>query len=410
MKELKKKLIRFYFFSSAIIIGFIFVIAAVLLYDMRIKQVKGLVPANLERLTESMRQTELVSDYELAKMELLEESAIFVLADQNGYFHFDGAYCTKEDRQNLLTYIEQAEMKEGENITEQISGKNYQICFGKIPRYNVDVYWCRDLTGVEMQLRIQLVVFGIFYAAGLIVLYFISRFLAGKALQPVKENEERQMEFFHAASHELRSPIAVIRTNNSAAMADPQNAADYEEVIKRECQRMEQLVEELLLVSAGSLKTWNLKIQKEDADTLLIRVFEKYQPVMAQVQMPLNITLPEDVVRCMVDAYRFEQVMDILLNNVIQYACTNKGVELCLKENKKDVEFRIIDHGPGIPEEERKKVFERFYRADKGRKDKEHFGLGLSIAEELVQAQKGRIVIEDTKGGGTTFVLYFPKK
>lgn len=410
MKELKKKLIRFYFFSSAFIIGFIFAMAAALLYDMRMKQVKGLVPANLERLTESMRQTEMVSDYELAKMELLEESAIFVLPDQNGYLHFDGAYCTKEERQNLLTYIEQAEMKEGENITAQISGKNYQICFGKIPRYNVDVYWCRDLTGVEMQLRIQFVVFGIIYAAGLIVLYFISRFLAGKALQPVKENEERQMEFFHAASHELRSPIAVIRTNNSAAMADPQNAADYEEVIKRECQRMEQLVEELLLVSAGSLKTWNLKIQKEDADTLLIRVFEKYQPVMAQVQMPLNITLPEDVVRCMVDAYRFEQVMDILLNNVIQYACTNKGVELCLKENKKDVEFRIIDHGPGIPEEERKKVFERFYRADKGRKDKEHFGLGLSIAEELVQAQKGRIVIEDTKGGGTTFVLYFPKK
>lgn len=410
MKELKKKLIRFYFFSSAFIIGFIFAMAAALLYDMRMKQVKGLVPANLERLTESMRQTEMVSDYELAKMELLEESAIFVLPDQNGYLHFDGAYCTKEERQNLLTYIEQAEMKEGENITAQISGKNYQICFGKIPRYNVDVYWCRDLTGVEMQLRIQFVVFGIIYAAGLIVLYFISRFLAGKALQPVRENEERQMEFFHAASHELRSPIAVIRTNNSAAMADPQNAAVYEEVIKRECLRMEQLVEELLLVSAGSLKTWNLRIQKEDADTLLIRVFEKYQPVMAHVQMPLSITLPEDVVRCMVDAHRFEQVMDILLNNAIQYACTNKGVTLCLKENKKDVEFRITDHGPGIPEEERKKVFERFYRADKGRKDKEHFGLGLSIAEELVQAQKGRIVIEDTKGGGTTFVLYFPKK
>ena len=408
MRELRRKLITFYFISSAVILGGILFLVCVLFYQNRMAQEKTAVPVKLESLAENIRQKSVISDYELAQTELQEESAILI--ETGGYLHFDGAYRTGEARKQLLAAVKQLGAEEGEGITGRVEDINYQICYTRIPEYEVGIYWCKDLSGVTGQIFMFWGAIGLAYMTGLVLLYIMSRVLAEKALRPVKENQEKQMDFFHAASHELRSPIAVIKLNNSAALANPGEAREYEETIKRECLRMERLVDDLLLVSTGSLKTWNLKMQREDMDTLLIRVFEKFQPVMMQAKMPLTIELPDDAVRCVVDAYRLEQVMDILLNNALQYACTQKGLELKLAQNRKDVYIHVTDHGPGIPVEERQKIFERFYRMDKSRSDKEHFGLGLSIAGELVTAMRGRIQIDNTPGGGSTFTLIFPKK
>ena len=68
----------------------------------------------------------------------------------------------------------------------------------------------------------------------------------------------------------------------------------------------------------------------------------------------------------------------------------------------------VADHGKGIPDEEKERIFERFYQSDKSRKEKEHFGLGLSIARELTELQKGKLTLTDTQGGGCTFTLTLP--
>ena len=391
MRELRRKLITFYFISSAVILGGILFLVCVLFYQNRMAQEKTAVPVKLESLAENIRQKSVISDYELAQTELQEESAILI--ETGGYLHFDGAYRIGEARKQLLAAVKQLGAEEGEGITGRVEDINYQICYTRIPEYEVGIYWCKDLSGVTGQIFMFWGAIGLAYMTGLVLLYIMSRVLAEKALRPVKENQEKQMDFFHAASHELRSPIAVIKLNNSAALANPGEAREYEETIKRECLRMERLVDDLLLVSTGSLKTWNLKMQREDMDTLLIRVFEKFQPVMLQAKMPLTIELPDDAVRCVVDAYRLEQVMDILLNNALQYACTQKGLELKLAQNRKDVYIHVTDHGPGIPVEERQKIFERFYRIEESHNNREHkgFGIGLSMAKSMVKLFKGRI-------------------
>lgn len=101
--------------------------------------------------------------------------------------------------------------------------------------------------------------------------------------------------------------------------------------------------------------------------------------------------------------------MGILIQNAVSYGAAEKGIELELEESKKHIVISVKDHGPGVLPEERENIFRRFYRTDQSRKDKEHFGLGLSIAKELVDAMGGRIEVADTPGGGADFKIRLSK-
>ena len=83
-------------------------------------------------------------------------------------------------------------------------------------------------------------------------------------------------------------------------------------------------------------------------------------------------------------------------------------IDLEIFVKKRNVCYLVADHGNGIPDEEKERIFDRFYQSDKSRKEKEHFGLGLSIARELTELQKGKLTLTDTPGGGCTFCLILP--
>lgn len=102
--------------------------------------------------------------------------------------------------------------------------------------------------------------------------------------------------------------------------------------------------------------------------------------------------------------------MTILLHNALSYNTEAKPIALEASVLKSSLLIKVIDHGPGIPASEKELVFDRFFRSDKSRKDKQHFGLGLSIAKELVELHKGSLHITDTLGGGSTFILKLPLK
>lgn len=105
------------------------------------------------------------------------------------------------------------------------------------------------------------------------------------------------------------------------------------------------------------------------------------------------------------DRERIEQVLSILLDNALSYTPENGRICLSLAGTSDRPTIRVSDNGIGIPDSEKESIFDRFYRCDKAHKDKMHFGLGLCIAQEIIHMHKGKIWVEDTPGGGATFVI-----
>lgn len=144
-------------------------------------------------------------------------------------------------------------------------------------------------------------------------------------------------------------------------------------------------------------------------DTLFIETWETWLSPCRKKGITLNIKLKEESypkVPC--DKERISQVLGILLDNANSYAPPGTSIELEAIDHNKQFNFSVIDHGPGIPDEEKAKVFERFYRGDPSRSDKNHCGLGLSIAREIIKLHDGNIEILDTPGGGCTFRVSLP--
>lgn len=108
------------------------------------------------------------------------------------------------------------------------------------------------------------------------------------------------------------------------------------------------------------------------------------------------------------DKERISQTLSILIDNALSYSPAGTVIQLGARVEKKGIVFSVIDHGPGIPDSEKEKVFDRFYCGDPSRTDKNHYGLGLSIAQEIVKAHQGTIRLVDTLGGGATFEMEIP--
>lgn len=105
----------------------------------------------------------------------------------------------------------------------------------------------------------------------------------------------------------------------------------------------------------------------------------------------------------MADKARLTQLFGILLSNAMEYTPHGTPIEIAAAADKSKVIISVADHGAGISQEDKERVFTRFYRADKSRSDKAHFGLGLSVAQEIAQLHGASLTLSDTKGGGCTF-------
>ena len=231
-------------------------------------------------------------------------------------------------------------------------------------------------------------------------------------MKPTKDTLQSQKEFIAAVSHELKSPLSVILTSAEYIGNDSSlslNSQKQTKVIDSECLRMSQLIQDLLLLSSIDTNIWSLNISAVDVDTLLIYTFEKYEPVCRKKDLHFRLETNDEVYSpFMADKDRIEQILSILIDNAINYSLPPS--EICLDATvvKNKLIFSVIDHGTGIKDTDKPFIYNRFYCADKSRTQKNHFGLGLSIAKELVKMHKGTIELLDTPGGGCTFRVSFP--
>ena len=248
----------------------------------------------------------------------------------------------------------------------------------------------------------------------LIAVTIMSHFLIKKALEPTEVMLKSQKDFIASASHELKSPLAVILAN---AEKLEQLQIDHTEfrksvnILDNECMRMSKLVKDMLLLASSDAKSWTLCKNTIDIDTLLISLYEAYEPICISKKICLRLEISESSYpKFCADGERLFQILSIFMDNAIHHSINNEQIEIKTAVTAKHITFFVTDHGRGIPEDVKPYIFNRFYCADESRTDKSNFGLGLSIADELAKMMNGKVGCKDTDGGGATFFVTLPLK
>lgn len=265
-----------------------------------------------------------------------------------------------------------------------------------------------SLAAQNHQFAMQRLLFAGIDLVGIAMLLVFAWFFTKRMLVPLKESREKQVQFVSAASHELRSPLAVMLSNLSAMeKADPQERRQFQETIRAEGNRMTRLIDDLLALANADSHSWSICRRPTELDTLALNLYEKYSRPAYEKEIQLTITLPEEGIpptQC--DGDRIEQAVSALISNALSYTPGGGKVELILSQlGGGQMMFTVQDNGPGIPDREKALIFQRFYRADPSRQDREHFGLGLCVAQEIALLHRGKLWVEDTPGGGACFKL-----
>ena len=239
----------------------------------------------------------------------------------------------------------------------------------------------------------------------LVSIICLSKILIRKAVKPTEKAMQSQKDFIAAVSHECKAPLAAILS--SAEMIEsvpniPDTVTDHVRVIDAEVSRMSRLIRDLLLLSS---------IDEVNVDTLLINLYTKFERICRKKDIQLQLNIPDECCPPLYsDADRLDQIISIFLDNAVSYSPPESEISLNASVRKNELIFTIIDHGIGISEKEKPFIFDRFYQSDKSRTQREHFGLGLSIANDLVHKLEGKIKLFDTPGGGCTFKIFLPLK
>lgn len=222
--------------------------------------------------------------------------------------------------------------------------------------------------------------------------------------------DEMRRQFVANVSHELRTPITTIKTYSETLLDvdDNQTKSAFLSVIIKECDRMTRLVSDLLYLSRLDAGERILNFEECDLSELLRFVCEKLKIHAQKKNQTLVCSISKEVIG-LVDRDKIEQVLINIINNAITYVQEGGKIEVSLFEENGYAKFIIKDNGPGIPKEDLPRIFERFYRVDKARsRELGGSGLGLSIADEIVKAHKGKILVESDLNVGTTFVIILP--
>jgi OmpR-family two-component system manganese-sensing sensor histidine kinase len=246
----------------------------------------------------------------------------------------------------------------------------------------------------------------------------IGWFLSGLAMKPVRESYQRLKQFTADASHELRSPIAIIQTNVQVALADPdpdpQTQQQHLQVVERLTRRLGRLVDDLLFLARQDSGIVQVRPTTIGLDALLREVVEEQQTPAVEKQIALSLSVPESGEwSTIADRDQLARLFTNLISNALQYTPAQGRVSVELQQLKRSgnsaFQIAIRDTGIGIPAEALPQLFDRFYRVDPARTSVSGSGLGLAIAQAIALNHQGQIQIESLVNQGTTVTVTLPQ-
>lgn len=296
------------------------------------------------------------------------------------------------------------------DFTTSFKNEKYFISLGVVPKGEsyVSVVLMHPLDNYYKQLYRQIVFYILIDFVAIILLSIFSYLFSKKAISPIVDSKKRQDRFIAAASHELRSPLAVILSSASALKKTKtkEESSRFIDTINAEGNRMSNLINDMLLLASANAKSWSINLNEEEIDTIVIDSYEYFELMAKEKSITFKLNIEDtSFPRYICDKERIIQVLSILINNAFNYCPKNGKVILKLQLTSSYIEILVIDNGIGISDSDKTHIFEPFYRADNSRNSKNNFGLGLSIAYEIIKLHKGDLSVSDTIGGGTTFSI-----
>lgn len=269
-----------------------------------------------------------------------------------------------------------------------------------------------DITSQQNFLANLIYTFLIVACITLVFIFFISRFFANKAINPIKKAFDKQKQFIADASHELKTPLAVISTNVDVLLSNSAEAINSESkwlyYIKSETERMAKLTNDLLYLTQVDYSDIKTIFTDFNLSETALNIILTMEAIIFENNLYLKYDIDPDIIICG-NMEQIKQVIMILLDNAAKYTNTMGYINISLKKHYNHSILSVTNTGEGIPEEDLDKIFDRFYRIDKARsREKGGHGLGLAIAKSIAQQHNGKISVKSTLHESTSFRIELP--
>jgi signal transduction histidine kinase len=236
------------------------------------------------------------------------------------------------------------------------------------------------------------------------------------SFERLAEANRMKSEFISIVSHQLRSPLSNLAWALELLMSGrlgeiEEGQIEYFKILKENSDRMKDLVKDLLIVSRIESARLSLKKEEFSLEELTKEIIKEFEPVAKASNCEIEFSFEENLPKIFGDRYQIRQVIENLLDNAIRYTKGKGKVKIKIKKEKNFVHFEIEDNGVGIPKEDQKFIFQKFFRASNVLKYKtQGTGLGLYISKAIIERSGGKIGFKSQEGVGSTFWFKLPIK
>ncbi len=321
-------------------------------------------------------------------------------------FHPDGNYDTRNTAAaNVDLPVPYSSITNAKTIT--VSGTDIRVMGGR-----VGDDWA--VVGQTMKsvydARSNLVIAELLIGPVLLAIVFLGALAIGRRVaSPIETARRRQLDFTANASHELRTPLSVIEAQTSLALSQPRGEDWYKRAfqsVDQESKRMRRLVEDLLWLARMDATRGGLKAEPVDVGVMAEQAVDRFASVAESRRQRLSIRLDGDSHVIAAPPDWLDHLVGVLLDNACKYSPEDGSVDVRVAAEGDRVRLTVDDSGPGIPVEQRRRIFERFHRAtDQG----DGAGLGLAIADAVVRATNGRWDVGTSTAGGASMSVIWPR-
>ena len=327
------------------------------------------------------------------------------ISNRDGLITVNGGYDDMTDREHIQQIVNLALLSETE--TGELKEHDLRYLKSASPRGLTIVF--SDTTTEKITMKHMVYSCLAIFLAAMLAFLGISILLSGWVIKPVENAWNQQRQFVSDASHELKTPLAVIMANAELMNNEESDLADCRKFsgnILSTTYQMRSLVENLLEMARVDNGTMKMNLTTVDFSELVSDAVLSFQLLYEEKGMGLGCSAAEGILLRGSEQHLY-QVMDVLLDNALKYSTPGGTVSVKLTQNGRNCTLSVASPGEPISKEDLKNIFKRFYRADKARAMNGSYGLGLSIAQSIVEAHKGKIWAQ-SGNGYNTFTVQLP--